>query len=62
MSDANTIASNAHKEAAAHHKACAEHHANAASCHDNNKTDEAKASAKSAIGTGRVVIICILRP
>ena len=49
MSDANTIASAAHKEAAAQHTACAEHHTKAASCHDNHKIDDAKASSKSAM-------------
>ncbi|MEO7478747.1 MAG: hypothetical protein ABIT64_05910 [Lysobacteraceae bacterium] len=49
MSAANTIASNAHKEAAAEHKACAEHHTKAASCHDNHMADDAKAHAKNAM-------------
>ena len=49
MSDANMIASAAHKEAAAQHTACAEHHTKAASCHDSHKIDDAKASSKSAM-------------
>lgn len=49
MSNANTTASTAHKEAASEHKACAEHHMKAAKCHDDQKHDEAKASAKSAM-------------
>lgn len=49
MSDVNTTASAAHKEAAAHHTACAEHHTKAASCHDNQEIDDAKASSENAM-------------
>jgi hypothetical protein len=49
MSNTNTTASVAHKEAANEHKACAEHHTKAAECHDNGKPDDAKVSSKSAM-------------
>ena len=49
VSDANTTASAAHKEAAAEHTACAHHHMKAASCHDDHKIDEARVSSKSAM-------------
>lgn len=49
MSNINTAASTAHKQAASEHKACAEHHTKAAECHDKGKLDDAKASAKSAM-------------
>lgn len=49
MSNTNTAASTAHKQAASEHKACAEHHTKAADCHEKGKLDEAKASSKSAM-------------
>lgn len=49
MSNTNTAASTAHKQAASEHKACAEHHTKAADCHDKGKLDDAKASSKSAM-------------
>jgi hypothetical protein len=49
MSNTNTAASTAHKQAASEHKACAEHHTKAADCYDKGKLDEAKASSKSAM-------------
>lgn len=49
MSDTNTTASAAHKQAPSEHEACAKHHTHAAACHDGNKVDEAKVSSKSAM-------------
>jgi len=49
MSNTNN-ASNLHTKAAHDHEEAAKHHHEAAACHTQDKTDEAKTSAKSAMG------------
>jgi len=48
MSNINQ-ASGLHKQAASDHEAAAKNHHEAAACHDQNKTIDAKGSAKSAM-------------
>jgi len=49
MTNTNSAASTAHKDAATEHKVCAEHHMKAAASLDDHKADQARASSKEAM-------------